>query len=63
VHVKAPSLDRSYYVYEVDWAKARELVETKVPVDEGETIEALGPVNINTLNGLGMKPGDVLQHG
>jgi len=64
VRVKTPpSLDRLLYVYELDWVKARELVKAKVPVDDGEAIEAIGPANIHALIGNGMKPGDVLQPG
>jgi hypothetical protein len=64
VRVKTPlSLDRLFYVYELDWAKAKELVKAKVPVDDGEAIEAIGPANIHALIGNGMEPGDVLQHG
>ena len=63
VRVKPPpSLERLFYVYELDWAKAKELVKAKVPVDAGESIEAVGPANIHALTGLRMKPGDVLQH-
>jgi len=58
-----PSLDRLFYVYELDWVKARELVKAKVPVDDGEIIEAVGPANVHALMGNGMKPGDVFQHG
>jgi hypothetical protein len=62
VRVKTPpSLERLFYVYEMDWAKARDLVTTKVPVDSNETIEAVGPANIHALTGNRMKPGDVLQ--
>ena len=62
VRVKTPPrLDRLFYVYELDWAKARELVKAKVPVDDCETIEAIGPVNIHALIGNGMKPGDALR--
>jgi len=57
-----PSLDRLFYVYELDWVKAMELVKAEAPVDDG-TIEAIGPANIHALIGNGMKPGDVLQHG
>jgi hypothetical protein len=30
--VTPPSLDRLFYVYELDWAKAKQLVKAKVPV-------------------------------
>jgi hypothetical protein len=64
VRVKTPpDLERMFYVYELDWYKARELIEAKVPVDDGETIEAVATANIHALTGLGMKPGQVLQHG
>lgn len=64
VRVKTPlSLDRLLYVYELDWAKAKELANAKAPVADGATVEAVGTVNVHSLNGLGMKPGDVLQHG
>jgi hypothetical protein len=59
--ITPPSLDRLFYVYELDWAKAKERVEAKVPVHAGETIEAVGPANIHALTGNRMKPGDVLQ--
>jgi hypothetical protein len=49
------------YVY-VDWAKAKELANAEAPVDGGVTVEAIGPVNVHSLAGLGMKPGDVMQH-
>jgi hypothetical protein len=55
--ITPPSLDRLFYVYELDWAKAKELVKAKVPVDAGETIEAVGPANIHALTGNRMKPG------
>jgi hypothetical protein len=61
--ITPPSLDRLFYVYELDWTKAKELVKAKVPVDAGETIEAVGPANIHALTGNRMKPGDVHQHG
>jgi hypothetical protein len=51
-----------FYVYELDWAKARELVKAKVPVDGGETIEAVGPANIHALTGHGINPGEVKQY-
>ena len=35
--------ERTFYVYELDWAKARSLAKSKVPVDDGETIEAIAP--------------------
>jgi hypothetical protein len=54
VRVKTPpSLERLFYIYELDWAKARDLVRTKVPVDSGETIEAVGPANIHALTAMG----------
>jgi hypothetical protein len=63
VRVKTPpSLDQLLYVYELDWAKAKELANAKAPVANGATVEAVGPVNVHSLTGLGMKPGDVLQH-
>ena len=63
VRLKTPqSLDRLLYVYELDWAKAKELAGTKAPVVVGATVEAIGPVNVHSLTGLGMTPGDVLQH-
>jgi hypothetical protein len=58
--VKMPlGLDRLLYVYELDWVKAKELANAKAPV--GATVEAVGTVNVHSLNGLGMKPGDVRQ--
>lgn len=63
VKVKTPpALERIYYVYELDWTKAKKLVESKVPVDAGETVEAIGPANINALTGYGMSPGAVKQY-
>jgi len=63
VRVKTPpSLERLFYVDELDWAKARELVKAKVPVDAGETIEAVGPANIHALTGHGINPGEVKQY-
>jgi hypothetical protein len=56
------SLDRLLYIYELDWAKAKELASTRAPVVVGATVEAIGPVNVHSLTGLGMTPGDVLQH-
>jgi hypothetical protein len=52
-----PNLDRLFYVYELNWAKAKELVKAKVPVDAAETIKAVGPANIHALTGNRMKPG------
>jgi hypothetical protein len=63
VRVKTPpSLERLFYVYELDWDKARELVKAKVPVDGGEIIEAVGPANIHALTGHGINPGEVKQY-
>jgi hypothetical protein len=63
VRLKTPqSLDRLLYVYELDWVKAKELANTKASVVVGATVEAVGPVNVRSLTGLGMTPGDVLQH-
>ena len=42
--------------------EAKELANAKVPVDDGATVEAVGPVNVHSLTGIGMKPGDVRQH-
>ena len=63
VRVKTPqSLDRLLYVYELDWAKAKDLANAKAPVADRTTVEAVGPVNVHSLISLGMTPGDVLQH-
>jgi hypothetical protein len=59
---KPPSLDRLLCVYELDWARAKELANAKARVDDGATVEAVGPMNVHSLTVLGMKPGDVLQH-
>lgn len=60
IQVKTPpSLLRTFYVYELDKAKAL----SKIPISAGETLEASVQVNIHALTGLGMKPGDVIQHG
>jgi hypothetical protein len=56
------SLDRLLYIYELDWAKAKELASARAPVVVGATVEAIGPVSFRSLTGLGMTPGDVLQH-
>ncbi len=56
------SLDRLLCVYELDWAKAKELASTKALAGAGATVEAVSPVDIHSLTGLGMTPGDVLQH-
>ena len=49
-------------VVAIDAAKAKELASTKAPVVIRATVEAVGPVNVHSLTGLGMTPGDVLQH-
>ena len=35
----------------MDWAKAKELANSKAPVDGGVTVEAIGPVNVHSLAG------------
>jgi hypothetical protein len=63
VQLKTPqSLDHLLYVYELDWAKAKDLASTKASAALGATVEAVGPVNVHSLTGLGMMPGDVLLH-
>ncbi|MHC4050149.1 hypothetical protein [Bradyrhizobium sp. 25ACV] len=63
VKVKTPpSLERIFYVFELDWAKAKQLVKEKAPVDDGESIEAIGPANINAMTALRMRLGDVKQY-
>ena len=58
-----PDLARTFYVYELDQNAAIALAKQKVPVGPGETVEAIAQANIHALTGLGMKPGEVLQHG
>jgi hypothetical protein len=49
VRVKTlPSLDRLLYVYELDWAKAKELANAKAPVANGASVEAVGTVNVHS---------------
>lgn len=60
--ITPPSVDRTFYVYELEWPKALELVKAKAPVNKGESVLPVGPANIHTMTGLGMKPGDVLQY-
>ena len=56
VRLKTPqSLDRLLYVYELDWAKAKELANTKASVVVGATVEPVGPVNVHSLTGLGIR--------
>jgi len=63
VRVKSTaSLDRLLCVYELDWVKAKELANAKAPTADDGVVEAVGPVNVHSLTGLGMTPGDVLQH-
>jgi hypothetical protein len=63
VRLRTPqNLDRLLYVYELDWAKAKDLANAKAPVADRAIVEAVGPVNVHSLIGLGMTPGDVLQH-
>jgi hypothetical protein len=59
VRLKTPqSLDHLLYVYELDWAKAKDLA-TKASATVGSTVEAVGPVNVHSLTGLGVMPCDV----
>jgi hypothetical protein len=63
VRLKTPqSLDHLLCVYELDWAKAKDLPSTKASATVGATVEAVGPVNVRSLIGLGMMPGDLQQH-
>jgi hypothetical protein len=38
-------------------------LKEKLTLSPNETIEAVAQANTHSLTGLGMKPGDVLQHG
>jgi hypothetical protein len=58
-----PDLARTFYVYELDESAAIALAKEKVPVGPGETVKVVAQANIHGLTGLGMKPGDGLQHG
>jgi hypothetical protein len=58
-----PDLARTFYVYELDQSVAILLLKEKLRLSPNETIEAVAQANIHSLTGLGMKPGDVLQHG
>jgi hypothetical protein len=58
-----PDLARTFYVYELDQSVAIALLKEKLTLSPNETIEAVAQANIHSLTGLGMKPGDVLQHG
>jgi hypothetical protein len=58
-----PDLARTFYVYELDQSVAIVRLKEKLTLSPNETIEAVAQANIHSLTGLGMKPGDVLQHG
>ena len=58
-----PDLARTFYVYELDQSVAIVRLKEKLRLSPNETIEAVAQANIHSLTGLGMKPGDVLQHG
>jgi len=58
-----PDLAQTFYVYELDQSVALARLKEKLTLSPNETIEAVAQANIHSLTGLGMKPGDVLQHG
>ena len=58
-----PDLARTFYVYELDQSVAIVRLKEKLRLSPNETIEAVAQANTHSLTGLGMKPGDVLQHG
>jgi hypothetical protein len=59
----APAISRYFYAYELDQARAEQMVRTAANVTHGETCEALKQLNIHALTGEGMNPGDVKQYG
>jgi hypothetical protein len=54
-------LARTFYIYELDDDKAAELARNAIAATIGETIEAVKLLNIQELQGHGLKPGDVKQ--
>ncbi|MGM5025730.1 hypothetical protein AB8B02_05850 [Tardiphaga sp. 862_B3_N4_1] len=63
VRVKTPpTLERLFYVYELDRSKALQMAKAAIQVNEGETLEAIGPANIHAMTGIDMRPGDVKQY-
>ena len=54
-----PQLVRNFLAYESDKDRAVELVRKRVPVQQGELVEAIAEVAGNVLAGPGMRPGDV----
>jgi hypothetical protein len=58
-----PGIQRNFFAYEPDKARALELVRKRVPVREGEQAEAVAEVAANEFTGQNMRPGDVKQQG
>ena len=58
-----PATVRNFMAYEPDKARAVELVRKRLPVREGEQVEAVAEVAANELLVQRMRPGDVTPHG
>ena len=54
-------LVQTFYVYEFDDKKAAALARTAIAATNGEMVDAVKLLNIQELEGHGLKPGDVKQ--
>ena len=54
-------LVQTFYVYELDDKKAAALARTAIAATNGEMVDAVKLLNIQELEGHGLKPGDVKQ--
>ncbi len=54
-----PPIERNFKAYELN----RDRAITLVPIEPGETAEAIKRLNVHEFTGDGMRPGDVKQHG
>ena len=54
-------LVQTFYVYELDDKKAAALARTAIAATNGQMVDAVKLLNIQELEGHGLKPGDVKQ--
>ena len=57
-----PPLAQYFYVYELDKARAVELVKAEYSIGTGDTFEAVSQLNVHELTGYGVKPGEMKEH-
>jgi hypothetical protein len=54
-----PAIQRLYYVYEPDELRAHSLIRAHLRIAPSETCTLIAPIDVETLSGIGITPGDV----